>query len=316
MTDRVARLGLWLGALALAGCLSAFDTSSGGGGDMAVASGDQASGGTAAVYFNPDVQRDLDTLGCTISACHGSSASPVIVAMPTSTSDWTTNYGNIHTDCTTLDCLGGGASSLLLTKPLQGSVVHTGTKPFASTDDPVYQRWLAWIDAGAPYSAAGQPPPPPDMTLPPGDMAGTETLSVTFTTTASPSAATSPYDPKNVVAVWIEGPAGTFVKTIGRWAATRKSKLVAWIAKAGTADMDAVSGATNPSYGTLMAKWNVVVPTDGTYTIRLELADSNATQPTQNNQGTFTFNRNGTASKQTALSNGGFSAVSITYSGR
>ena len=124
--------------------------------------------------------------------------------------------------------------------------------------------------------------------------------------------------------MWIEAPGGTFVKTIGRWAATRRTKLVGWIAKAGIADVDAVSGATNANYGTLTAKWDMTArqapapplpaPVDGTYTIRMELADSNATQPTQNNQGTFTFNRNGIASTQTALSNGGFTNVSIVYS--
>jgi hypothetical protein len=312
--------GVCLGALAACGlsaigCLPSFDNG-GAAPDMAAPAAADLAGAAPAVYFDPDVQADLDALGCTASACHGATASPVIAAMPSVVADWTTNYSDIRADCTTLDCIGGGASSLLLTKPLQGSIAHSGTKPFASTSDPVYRRWLAWIDAGAPFSAAGGPPAPPDMATPPGDMAGAETLTVTFTTTASPSAPNSQYDPKNVVAVWIESAGGTFVKTIGRWAATRKTKLVGWIAKAGSNDVDAVSGATNANYGTLTAKWNVVVPADGTYTIRMELADSNATQTTQNNEGTFTFNRNGTASTQTALSNGGFTNVSIVYSGR
>ena len=45
---------------------------------------------------------------------------------------------------------------------------------------------------------------------------------------------------------------------------------------------------------------------DGTYTIRMELADSNASQPQQNAQGTFTFVKDTTGSEQTGLSNGGF----------
>lgn len=324
--SRVARLGVSILALTLSGCLPSLGDASGGAADLGAATSDQA-GSVGAAYFNPDVQGDLDRLGCTASACHGGSSSPVILASPSTTADWTSNYNDIRVDCTTLDCIGGGTNSLLLTKPLVASIPHTGTKPFASTSDPTYQRWLAWINAGAPYSAAGPPPSPPDMTAPPStDMAGVETLTITFTTSASPSGATSPFSPKNVVAVWIEGPGGTFVKTLGRWAATRKSKLVGWVAKAGSADVDAVSGATNANYGTLSAKWDMTsrqtpapplpTPADGSYTIRLELADSNATQTSQNNEGTFTFARNGTASSQTNQTNGGFSSVSIVYSGR
>ena len=105
-------------------------------------------------------------------------------------------------------------------------MAHTGTKPFASTADPIYQRWLAWIDAGAPYSASGLPPRADMASRGAARHESAETLTLTFTTSASPSAGGSPFDPKNVVAVWIEGPAGTFVKTVGRWANTRRTKLV------------------------------------------------------------------------------------------
>jgi uncharacterized protein (TIGR03382 family) len=43
----------------------------------------------------------------------------------------------------------------------------------------------------------------------------------------------------------------------------------------------------------------------------MELADSNATTPAQNHQGTFTFVKGATAQMQSALSNGGFTNVSI-----
>ena len=293
--------------------------------DMAVSAGDSATS-AAKAYFNPDIQHDLDTLGCTTSTCHGATTSPVITPMPTLAADWLSNYNDIHKDCTTLDCLGGGANSLLLTKPLQGSVTHGGIKPFASTSDPTYQRWLAWINAGAPYSAAGLPPMP-DMAMPVShDMAGSETLTLTFTTTASPVAAASKFAPKNVVVVWIESPAGAFVKTVGRWANVRRTHLIDWEVKAGSADVDAVSSATQPAYGMLTAKWDMTArqtpapplppPADGVYTIRMELADSDSSQAAQNNEGTFTFNRNGVASSQLNLTNGGFTKVDIVYSGR
>ncbi|MCE9576637.1 MAG: DUF2271 domain-containing protein [Deltaproteobacteria bacterium] len=142
-----------------------------------------------------------------------------------------------------------------------------------------------------------------------------DSLTVTFTTTP----AGGPYAPRNIVAVWIEGPGGTFVKTIGRWANVRRSHLVAWQTKAGTADVDAVSGATRASHtGALTATWDLhdkagaVVP-DGTYTIRMELADSNASTPTPNHQGTFTFVKNGQSSSTTGGTNGGFEGVAIDY---
>ena len=41
--------------------------------------------------------------------------------------------------------------STLLRNPLVGSGSgHAGSTPFASTSDPTYQKWLAWITAGAP----------------------------------------------------------------------------------------------------------------------------------------------------------------------
>jgi hypothetical protein len=140
------------------------------------------------------------------------------------------------------------------------------------------------------------------------------TLSVTFT--SSPNA--GPYAPNNVVAVWIEGNAGAFVKTIGRWSAVRTGSLVAWNGKSG-GDADAVSGATRLNHtAPLTVTWNLkdklgAAVADGTYTIRMEMADSNATTAGQNKQGTFTF-VNGTApQKQTALTNGGFSNVTVDF---
>ncbi|MBK9033033.1 MAG: DUF2271 domain-containing protein [Myxococcales bacterium] len=140
-------------------------------------------------------------------------------------------------------------------------------------------------------------------------------LQVTFKTTAHGGN----YAPRNVVAVWIEDPAGTFVKTVGRWANTRRSHLVAWTAKAGAADVDAVSGATRPDHvPTLNLTWDLKnragaeVP-DGTYTIRMELADRNSSTAAENDQGTFTFVKNGTSATQTNLTSGGFNTVGITY---
>ncbi len=145
---------------------------------------------------------------------------------------------------------------------------------------------------------------------------GGASLQVTFTTT--PTLAGGQYAPANVVAVWIENQ-GTFVKTVGRWAATRKQHLVAWTLAAGPNDADAVTGATRANNTLpLTVTWNLqnrlntVVP-DGTYTVRMELTDLNANQANQNNQGTFTFIKGPAPQMQTALTNGGFTNVSIQF---
>lgn len=126
------------------------------------------------------------------------------------------------------------------------------------------------------------------------------------------------YSPLNCDAIWIEGPGG-FVKTIGRWANARKQHLVAWNQAAGAGDADAVSGATRQNYGSaLLATWDLkdrqgqVIP-DGTYTVRMESTDLNATTAAQNNQGTFTFVKGPSPQTQTGLSSGGFTSVSLTF---
>lgn len=141
------------------------------------------------------------------------------------------------------------------------------------------------------------------------------TLTVTYTTQSHGG----PYAPTHVVAVWIETEAGAFVKTIDRWAGVRRQHLVAWTQKAGAADADAVSGATLNSHAQPLTRtWDLrdrqgqEIP-DGTYTIRMELADSNANQALQNAQGTFTFTKTAAGSIQTGLSNGGFTNVTIEH---
>jgi hypothetical protein len=143
---------------------------------------------------------------------------------------------------------------------------------------------------------------------------GATGLTITVTTSANGGN----YAPKNIVAVWIERQ-GTFIKTIDRWAATRKQHLVAWTAAAGAADADAVSGATRANHTTpLSITWDLtdragaVVP-DGTYTIRMESADANSAQATQNHQGTFTFVKGPQPQAQIGLTSNGFTNTSITF---
>jgi len=148
-----------------------------------------------------------------------------------------------------------------------------------------------------------------------GSLPARADVSVTVTTTPNGGN----YAPKNVVALWIEDAGGKFIKTFDRFSQARTSHLVAWVTAAGPGDADAVSGATRPNHvNPITATWNLrdrlgaLVP-DGTYTIRMELADSNASQPAQNHQGTFTFTKGAAPETQSGLSSGGFLNVSIDF---
>jgi hypothetical protein len=54
---------------------------------------------------------------------------------------------------------------------------------------------------------------------------------------------------------------------------------------------------------------------DGIYTVRVETCDDNSATADQNTQGTFNFEKNGTASTQTPAGLG-YTNVTIDYSGR
>jgi hypothetical protein len=141
-----------------------------------------------------------------------------------------------------------------------------------------------------------------------------DNLSVTYTTSANGGQ----FAPRYVSATWVEDAGGNFIKTIDRKAGVRVGSLVAWIAKSGQ-DSDAITGATQVEHTTPIAMhWDLkdrngnVVP-DGTYTIRMETSDTNATQPAQNHQGSFTFVKGPTASTQTNLANGGFTGGVVIF---
>ncbi len=143
---------------------------------------------------------------------------------------------------------------------------------------------------------------------------------VTFNTTQPPTAT---YAPNNVVAVWFQNAGGTHQRTLGLWSAVRTQYLVSYVQAQGSTNEklgpDAITSASRLNYnGQLTVIWNLkdkagnVVP-DGTYTIRMELASSNATTTAANNEGTFTFVKGPNAQMQTGLTNGGFTGVTIDY---
>lgn len=112
--------------------------------DMAGGQGGNAEMGPNTAKFFPDIQKDVDTLTCSLSACHGGTQVPVLKAMAVAgTGD--ANYTNFMADVNT----AAPSQSPVLTKNLPGAS-HGGGAKFTGTSDPVYQRWLAWITAGAP----------------------------------------------------------------------------------------------------------------------------------------------------------------------
>ena len=120
--------------------------------DMAQAGGGEM-GPTVAAKFSPDIQMDLDSKGCTIGACHGTSGDGSVMyvkAMATAQADIDANYMTVTTLAGVINTTGPD-QSLLLTKPLGSSAVsHAGGKQFSTASDPTYVKWLAWIQAGAP----------------------------------------------------------------------------------------------------------------------------------------------------------------------
>lgn len=142
-----------------------------------------------------------------------------------------------------------------------------------------------------------------------------QSATFTFDTQQSPN---PQFAPNNIVAVWIETPAGKFVRTLAQWAATRKQYLLAWNTSSKGNNVDAVTGATFTAHGTRTVSWDLrdvnktVVP-NGTYVVKMELADRNATQTTQNNEASFTFTV-GQTPVNMMTSGGGFNKVMINYS--
>jgi len=106
--------------------------------------GSDGGGTPQSVKFNPDINTDIQNLGCAAAACHGGTQIPLLKSA-TDTASINANYSAFTAEANT------GANSPVLTKNLNNSgVTHTGGKPFTDTSNAVYQRWLGWINAGNP----------------------------------------------------------------------------------------------------------------------------------------------------------------------
>jgi hypothetical protein len=125
----------------------------------ALLSGDDAGGTTGGgvgstqapleVAFRPDIQADLDQLGCTSQACHGGASLPMqLVAFPADDESWAENYQAVK-------ARAGSVSASPLRDKALGDGGHIDP---LHEDDPIVTRWMAWVSAGAPFELTGDPP--------------------------------------------------------------------------------------------------------------------------------------------------------------
>ncbi len=134
----------------LVGCLGDLESiQPTSGADLAAGGGDMARagemGGGGAVHFAPDIQKDIDKLGCSLAGCHGGPGQmPSLRPSATSQADIDNNYMSFMTRINQNDA----ANSIIIQNAL-GMLSHGGGAVMKSTD-PEYTRWVNWIAAGAP----------------------------------------------------------------------------------------------------------------------------------------------------------------------
>ncbi|MDP4239231.1 MAG: DUF2271 domain-containing protein [Bacteroidota bacterium] len=144
----------------------------------------------------------------------------------------------------------------------------------------------------------------------PSNPASTPGLTVSVLT----SSAGGSYAPKHVVAIWIENSAGEFVKTLTVYAQARATYLTNWEQSSAGNKIDAVSGATQNTHGTITAHWNgtdskgITAP-DGTYRICMELTDKDST----GSFSYFTFTKGSAAEAKTPANVPSFSKITIKW---
>ena len=122
------------------------------------------------------------------------------------------------------------------------------------------------------------------------------------------------YAPRNVVAIWVENSAGTFVKTLTVYAQDRKYDLTNWQSISGGNSVDAVIGATQSNFGTIYGSWNGTdskgtAVADGIYRLCMELTDKSS----GGNFSFFNFTKGPVAESQSPSNVPSFSSISIKW---
>ncbi len=148
------------------------------------------------------------------------------------------------------------------------------------------------------------------------------TLTFTYTQTAPSASAT-----KNVMAVWIEDNAGTFVKTKMRyWSNSTNDHLPSWVSKSAQSVVDATTGATRtastvPSaFGAKTITWDGknasgALVSDGVYKVFVESSYCNP-EPSNGQHWlitSFTFTKGTATDHQTPTGPANFSNISLDW---
>lgn len=129
------------------------------------------------------------------------------------------------------------------------------------------------------------------------------------------STAGGPFAPAHVMAIWIEDNSGKFVKTLLAKGQTRRQYLANWLNATPSANtVDASTGATLTSHGTITCNWNGTdvsgaVVSNGTYKVCIELTDKDAS----GNFSTFTFAKDTVANSQSPANKPSFSSISLKW---
>lgn len=91
------------------------------------------------------------------------------------------------------------------------------------------------------------------------------------------------YAPDNVGAVWLERADGTFVRTLGVWAGTRREHLLQWNARTSANMVDAVTSATAGAHHARVFTWDGTdaggqVLSAGDYVLHAEFTEDNSNE--------------------------------------
>lgn len=140
----------------------------------------------------------------------------------------------------------------------------------------------------------------------------------TFSFSCDTDAPNSDYGTKHVLAVWIQNTAdpSIFIKTRAKYG-NEDDHLTSWISISNKNLVDAVTGATLSSYGTISSEWdgkNVsgdVVP-DGDYKIYIEMGWGR-NKSEDHAVTSFTFTKSAAEDSRTDAGNNHFSIVSISW---
>jgi hypothetical protein len=105
-----------------------------------------------------NIQNDIDTNNCALAGCHlagslGSGATMSLTPKPTTATAMNANYMQIMAEIA--PGTPAAMTTLMITVGGGGTPAHTGGDLIsaASTPPDTYNRWVAWITAGAPEGA-------------------------------------------------------------------------------------------------------------------------------------------------------------------